>query len=81
MWINNRNKIKQRKNERLQKQVDTLRVENEQLKADIDRQHELIKELEELHTAWEINLDGAKKARKEYEDLIAQLKFLRKKMR
>lgn len=81
MDIKKKYELQVKKNDDLQKQIYELQLENDQLRADADRQIKIMEELEELRTEWMDEIKETKKIRKEYEILIAQLRVLRGKMR
>ena len=81
MDINKKYELQLKKNDDLQKQIYELQLENDQLRADADRQSRIMEDLEELRTQWMEEIEETKKVRKEYEILIAQLRVLRGKMK
>lgn len=81
MDINKKYELQLKKNDDLQRQIYELQLENDQLRADADRQSMIMEDLEELRTEWMEEIEETKKVRKEYEILIAQLRVLRGKMK
>ena len=81
MDIKKKYELQVKKNDDLQRQIYELQMENDQLRADADRQIKILEDLEELRSKWMDEIEETKKIRKEYEILIAQLRVLRGKMR